>query len=515
MKRKQTCIILTTLGLLSGNIYGENKDYKILKKPETFTILAIQNGRVFDENWTVFKEAFKDTNVKLKSGSSKNLTEELQAFNLAVSSGKLPDIISLSATDKLENLGMEGGMIPLNDLIDKHGPNIKAFFEKYPRYKMDAVAADGNIYIIPAYYDWYNMRASQGLFIRQDWLDKLGLKQPQTMEEFYQVMKAFKEKDPNGNGVADEIPYFERTAEFAHKELVGLFGARTGFYADKNNKIIYGPQEARYKEAMKEVIKWYKEGLIDPEIFTRGFQTRDYMLRNNLGGITFDWFPSTTAYNTDTQLKEENKNFEFIAIAPPKYKGKSYAPDARPTSFGGWGITASAKDPVTLIKYFDYWFSPKGYELYNWGVEGDTFKRDSKGNKYFTDKVMKVEGKNPLEILNNEGVQFKIGALQDYTYEKAWGNPQAMEFAEMYMANDYIVDPMPNLKYTAEESKKLQKISFQLKMLLEEMSQKWILGAADFDKTYEDYLKRLKSVGIDEAIEINQKAYNRFLENSK
>ncbi|MGX6592310.1 extracellular solute-binding protein [Cetobacterium ceti] len=506
--------LLTTLGLLSMTSYGE-ENYKIKKKPTEFTILASQNGRVFNEEWPVFKEAFKDTNIKLKSAGSKNSTDEIQGFNLAISSGNLPDIISLSSPDKLESLGMEGGIIPLNELIEKHAPNIKAFFKKYPRYKMDAVAADGNIYIIPVYYDWYNMRASQGLFIRQDWLDKLGLKQPQTMEEFYEVMKAFKEKDPNGNGIADEIPYFERTAEFADKELIGLFGARTGFYVNENNEVLYGPEQLRFKEAMKEVIKWYKEGLIDPEIFTRGFQARDYMLRNNLGGMTFDWFASTTAYNTDKELNEKINNFKFTAIAPPEYKGKRYAPDARMTYFGGWGITASAKDPVALVKYFDYWFSPKGYELYNWGVEGDTFKRDKNGKKYFTDKVMKAEGKNPLEVLINDGVQFKIGALQDYNYEKAWGNPQASQWAEMYMKNGYVVDPMPILKYTSEENKKIQKINFQIKMLLDEMNQKWILGSADFDKTYPEFIKRLNDIGIKEAIEINQKAYNRFLKNSK
>ncbi|MGL4308067.1 MAG: extracellular solute-binding protein [Cetobacterium sp.] len=512
---KRIAYLLAAIGMLQVNVFGsENVDYKITKKPTEMTILAIQNGKVYDESWSVFQEAFKDTNVKLKSASSKNLTDEMQAFNLAISSGKLPDIISLSFPDKLESLGMEGGMIPLNDLIDKHAPNIKAFFEKYPRYKMDAVAADGKIYFIPDYYDWYAMRAAQGIFIRQDWLDKLGLKQPQTMEEFYQVMKAFKEKDPNGNGIADEVPYFDRTTEFADKELLGLFGAEFGFYVD-NGKVEYGPEQPRFKEAMKEVIKWYKEGLIDPEIFTRGFQGRDYMLRNDLGGVTFDWFASTTAYNTDKEILSKNKDFKFIAIAPPEYKGKRYAPDARTTYLGGWGITASAKDPVAAIKYFDYWFSQKGFELSNWGVEGDTFKRDANGKKYFTDKVMKADGKNPLQVLRGEGVQFRIGALQDYEYEKAWGNPQANEWAEMYMANDYVVDPMPTLKYTPEENKKIQKINSQLEMTLKEMSQKWILGAEDFDKTYNGFIKRLKEVGLDEAIKINQTAYDRFVNSSK
>ncbi|WP_297597957.1 extracellular solute-binding protein [uncultured Cetobacterium sp.] len=512
MYRRKSMLVLS-LALLgvksfSNEVDEKNKNHKISEKPVTLSILAIQNGKVFDENWLIFKEAFKDTNVKLESATSKNLTDEVQAFNLTVSSGNLPDIISYAYPDKIENLGMAGGMVSLNDLIDKHAPNIKEFFEKYPRYKMDAVAADGKIYYIPCYYDWYAMKASQGLFIRKDWLDKLGLQVPENMDDFYKVLKAFREQDPNGNGKADEIPYFDRTVEFATKELVGLFGAEYGFYIE-NGIVKYGPTEERFKEAMPEVIKWYKEGLVDPEIYTRGFSGRDYMLRNDVGGVTFDWFASTAGYNNDEELKKQNEKFEFVAIAPPKYKGKSYAPDARTTSLGGWGISASAKDPVVIIKYMDYWFSDKGYELYNWGVEGDTFAKNENGEKYYTDKVMKAPGKNALQVLRDNGLQFKMGARQDYEYEKAWGDSKATEWSEMYMKNGYIMDQVPLFKYTPEEAKKVQKINSQITMTLDEMSQKWVLGAEDFDKSYEKFIERINKLGLKELIEINQKAFDR------
>ncbi|WP_297406375.1 extracellular solute-binding protein [uncultured Cetobacterium sp.] len=496
---------------LFTTIYGQNENKaQIVKKPLELSILAMQNGKVFNEEWSIFQEAFKDTNVKLKSYSSKNISDEIQAFNLAISSGKLPDIITLAYPQKLESLGMDGGLIPLNDLINEHAPNIKKFFEKYPKYKKAAKAADGNIYFMPSYYDWYEMKVSQALFIRKDWLDKLNLKTPETMKDFYNVMKAFKTQDPNGNGKADEVPYFERVIEFADKELLGLFGAEFGFYLD-GDMIKYGPTSERFKEAMPEVIKWYKEGLIDQEIFTRGFQGRDYMLRNDLGGITFDWITSTSAYNVDTELKKQNKDFEFVAVTPPEYKGGRFVPDARYFSTGGWGISATTKNSVEIIKYFDYWFSEKGNELFNWGVEGNTFVRDENGKKMFTDKVMKNKDKSPMQVLLDEGIQFnRVGAQQDYEYEKALGNPQSIEWAEKYMKEGYVVDPMPTLKYLPKESRKIQKINSQLGMVVGEMSQKWILGAEDFEKTYPQFIKRLNDMGLQEALEINQKAYDRF-----
>ena len=85
---------------------------------------------------------------------------------------------------ELEKLGAEKKVIPLEKLIEDHAPNIKKFFDENPEYKKDAVAADGHIYMIPNYNDYENIRTSQGYYIRKDWLRKLGLKEPKTVEEF-------------------------------------------------------------------------------------------------------------------------------------------------------------------------------------------------------------------------------------------------------------------------------------------------------------------------------------------
>ena len=88
MKNKN--ILSTIFGCIAcATIINVQGEYQITPKPTEVTILAIQNGKVFDENWSVFQEAFKDTNIKLKGVGSKNQTDEIQAFNLAVASGDL------------------------------------------------------------------------------------------------------------------------------------------------------------------------------------------------------------------------------------------------------------------------------------------------------------------------------------------------------------------------------------------------------------------------------------------
>lgn len=88
------------------------------------------------------------------------------------------------------------------DLIEKNAPNIMNMFEKYPIIRKVLTAPDGEIYNLAEVFIEGNEVAPKSLIIRKDWLDKLNLEIPETIDDWYTVMKAFKEQDPNGNGIA-------------------------------------------------------------------------------------------------------------------------------------------------------------------------------------------------------------------------------------------------------------------------------------------------------------------------
>lgn len=89
-------------------------------------------------------------------------------------------------------------------------PNVQAFFKEQPIAKGMVTTPDGKMYTLPRYNGELQRASGQHLFINKTWLDKLGLQVPQTWDELFNVMEAFKTKDPNGNGKADEIPYAMR-----------------------------------------------------------------------------------------------------------------------------------------------------------------------------------------------------------------------------------------------------------------------------------------------------------------
>lgn len=509
MKKKVFATLLGVLALVSCGTDKKASEQKEDSKIEA-SIFAIHLGKALDPELPVFKKASEDTGVYLKNVASKNETDQIKAYNLMLAQRPLPDIISYELPDQLESLGIEGGLLPLEKLIDENAPNLKKFFAENPRYKKDATSLDGHIYMIPNYYDWYNLSVSQAYFIRHDWLKKLNLEVPTTPDELYNVLSAFREKDPNGNGKKDEVPYFVR-GNNARKVLLALVDIwKVGVtWEESNGKVVYGPAQENYKVAMRNLAKWYKEGLIDKEVFTRGLKARDYLLGNDLGGATNDWVGSSSAYNK--KLADKIPGFDFSIMLPPVYNGDKTTKISRPTYLGGWSISVDAKNPVKLIKYFDYWYTNEGRRLWNFGIEGEEYQLVD-GKPQFTDKVLhNKDNKSPLDVVRESGAQYRLGMFQDANYEFGWMEPEAKAGNKLYQDNKVVKEQLPVLKTTKDKLKEMSSIDAKLRAYIEQKSQEWILGTSDVDKDWDSYIERLNQLGLQKAMEIQQEAYDRFM----
>lgn len=483
----------------------------VSKEPKEFTVFLNFNNMPFDSNWQVWQEAAKRTNVSLKGTISLSNSNEEEAFNLRMSSGNLADIIGYVDASSLEKLGRDGGMIPLNDLIKEHAPNIQKVLDEDARFRQTAYSLDGNIYQIPKNQE---LKAAEFWWIRQDWLDKLNLKAPTTVDELHDVLYAFRNEDPNGNGLKDEIPLFDRAGWKQPDEYLYLWDTSLEFYP-RDGKMKYEPLEENFKTGVSNMIKWYQEGLIDPEIFTRGASSRDTLLGGDLGGCTHDWV-STANYNST--LQETIPGFQMAAIAPPADQNGVVKERVSRYPGVGWGISSQCKDPVTVIKFMDYFFTEEGSDLMNWGIEGDTFTRDADGSKHFTDTVLQSE-LTPIGYLRSIGAQYRIGMCQDGDYEYATMKEDGIEANKLYNGHDeWFDDSLPPyldgkmaLKYTSDDETEYKNIMASIKPYVDEKFQSWILGVNDFDSEYDTFIKELKARGIDRALEINQKAYDTFL----
>ncbi|MCT4598027.1 MAG: extracellular solute-binding protein [Vallitalea sp.] len=494
----------------TSNVTDQQEENKFLcsEKPITLSIFQFLHNP-YKDDYAAFKKAAEMTNVSLKGVVSQSSSKNKEAFNLMVVSGEMADIVTWDRA-KIQELALDGAFAELDDLIEEHAPNIKAFFEEHPEIKKHATASDGKIYHIPYVPDG---DAAEAWFIRQDWLDKLGLEQPKTIDELHDVLLAFKNQDPNGNNKKDEIPYFIRNDKRGNlADLALLWGAHsqnTNIWYVEDGVVKYGPYEKEFKDAYANLAKWYEEGLIDKEIYTRGKTARDYALKENLGGMTHDWFGSTSSYNDKITNIE---GFNFIPFAPPaNIKGEVKERSIRnKLHWSGWAISSSNKYPVETIKYFDFFFTEEGRRLINYGIEGDTYTMQD-GKPILTDKVLKAE-EGAVQALRNYGCQLATGFHQDFNYEKQWMNPVAYKGVELYTKNNYFMEQFPGgLPYTPDEKRRFAELSVAIETLMDETVQKWVLGGEDVESGYESYIKALESFGVKELIEIQQTAYDRYI----
>jgi len=412
---------------------------------------------VYKEDWPVEQQAREWTNVHLLDvtvGANIRNDEnsgKTEALNLMLASGEIPDIVGSSRIkDFVNQYGPEGAFLPLNDLIEEHAPNLKKFFDEKPEIAAAISAADGKMYYIPYLPDGKYGRA---YWVRTDWLNALGLEVPQTVEEYENVLRAFKTQDPNGNGIADEVPYFARQWPELIR-LVTLWDGRSSgsdTYHDfmvEDGKMAHPYAGEGYREGIKNLARWYEEGLIDAEIFTRGSSARDFLLSENLGGSTHDWFASTSGYN---RLSSEIDGFEFKAMAPPASVSGARIEEHRriPIKPDGWAIGGTNKHAVETIKYFDFWFTEEGRRLANFGVEGMHYDM--------------VDG-----IDQFLGVAFN--QEEQKVYDRHWGS-----------VRDYML----------------------------ERQQAWVLGNGDVEAEWDDYTAQLEKQGLGKVLAVMQSAYDR------
>ena len=462
---------------------------------------------VYNDEWPVFQKAAELTNVALKGVASATATDSVSVFNLMMSSGDLPDLVH-GTMNVLQKYASDGAFLPLNDLIEKHAPDLNAFLDANPDIRKGLTQADGNIYYIPYIED---NPTGKLWFIRQDWLDKFDLKAPTTKDEYYNVLKTFVEQDANGNGKKDEVGFFNRDSGAGTSELLPLFNVPMNWMLE-DGKVIHGFNHPGLKDAMIEIAQWYEEGLIDKEIFTRGNNARDVMFGENIGASTHDWPPSTANYNNS--VKENIPEFNLTVIAPPNAQtGRAW--DYSPSSGIGPGgqaiaISAQTKYAEEAIRYLNFWWTQEGRKLANYGFEGEQYEIVDSKIVYLESFLTTNPDTALIEKLKAIGAQTAFAYHMDYNYVMQTMHPAAIEGLTLYKENEYSNKPFPMLTFTEEEQGVINTKMTTIDTFYKEQTQKWVLGAEDPAKTYDSYISKMKDIGLDEVIAIYQAAYDRF-----
>ena len=446
-----------------------------------------------------------------------------EQFNLMMTSGEYPDAIVYNwanATGGTASYVEDGVIVDLTDYIyptdgsESCMPNLKKIMDENPDIRRDIVTDDGRIYVIPYLRLDEALCVFQGPVIRQDWLDKLGLKAPTTPDELYTVLKAFKTQDPNGNGQADEIPMggtggFDNVAGVG--PLLWAFGANYDFQV-KDGKVVYGPTTKEFKEGLEYIAKLYSEGLIDMDYLQDTRSKLDAKFTGDLAGFKFGFQP-TTYYDTMNDGTKKVAGIGYLKAAD----GENYCFNpayTQPVLQGvALAVTTNNEDPAGTLKWLDELYGGEGLNYANYGKEGDTYTLVD-GEPVFTDKVLKPDnGKTSANMIALTAAvrdsAFPMG--QTWQFYKQTLAPWGIEAVENWLADDANTDGIvPPITKTAEENERYSSIMNTVKTYMQEEANKVITGRAsvnDWDKV----IAQIKTMGIDEATEIQNAAYQRYL----
>lgn len=359
----------------------------------------------YSQNLEVWQEVEKRTGIKINWEVMPSDQYNAAMQTRIAAGSNLPDILAVPPlwNGDVVKYAEDGVILPLKDLIEKNAPNIMNMFEKYPIIRKVLTAPDGEIYNLAEVFIEGNEVAPKSLIIRKDWLDKLNLEIPETIDDWYTVMKAFKEQDPNGNGTADEIP-FTLNDGAAYNYLASGFGLTAGvgeFYADDAGKVQYLYSSPEYKELITFLHKLYSEGLIDPQYSTNGDEAKvDAMISKDIVGISVHFA------GVDERWNKLVPGAEYVLVKPPVGPdgGQPKLVKRAPTGMQ-FALSKDCKDPAAAIRWIDYiWASDEGVILTHFGIEGKTFDYDENGRPKFTDWVTNnPEGLDAFSALRSLG----------------------------------------------------------------------------------------------------------------
>lgn len=460
-----------------------------------------------DFNDTLFaKQIQKETGINVKF-ITPPAGDTGEAFNLLFSSSDLPDIISNNW--KTFSGGPDGAIdsgyiFAFNDYLEDYAPNFNRVLNENENYKKSARSLNGN------YYSFGTITHSvpvYGALIRQDWLDDLGLSQPETIDEWYTVLKAFKEK----KNADAPLAFMNSNYFYQDSVFTSAFKTYYSFYCEGAD-IKFGPLEQGYKDFIKEMTKWYSEGLIDRNVASSDGEALDAKILNDRTGATDGWASSTVgrymaAKSSDSPMRLEGVPYPVMKKGDPIAVYGSSA-GAFPYSDNA-AISSTSQNKELAMRYLDYGFSEAGIRLYCFGIEGDSYNMVN-GAPSYTDMVLN----NPDGLSISEALGLYCGAMKggssiltNEAYLQQLKRDEEFRAVKTWERNtDHC---LPTLLMSSADQKEYTDIMTEIETYVSETTLGIVCGHLPLS-TLDTMNDQLKSMRIERAIEIMQNAWDTY-----
>ncbi len=462
------------------------------------------------------KELEKRTGVKV-TYLHPAMNQEQEALNLMIAGGDLPDVIEYwwTAFPGGPNSAINNGAIlRLNDVYNKYAPNLKKYLKSHSDWDRMTKTDEGDYYVFPFFRAGVSLLVTSGPVIRKDWLEELKLPLPETIDDWYVTLKAFKEK--KGATVPLTTSLVNLRSDYG--PAFDVCGDQLGYYVEKG-KVNFSYNTPGYKEFLRTMNKWYSEGLLDRNFTQFSNKIRDaYMVTGKSGATDAPAASGIGAWLDVMEKKDPKYDITATRYCSPK-RGQLPRFIRHPQFYGGnnnkgnAAISAKAKPEAVeaAARMLDYNYSPEGIRLMNFGIENVSY-RLAGGKPKYTEAMMndpKLAPANALAKYIRANYYGPFPQIPEYLSEYYF-RPQQKEAQKLWMQNNYEKYQMPPVTPNDKESAELTRIINELNTYVEEMTLKFIMGTEPISN-YDAFVAQTKKLGIDRALEIYQTAYVRYM----
>lgn len=436
-----------------------------------------------------------------------------EAFNLLLANADLPDIIEYSW------INYSGGpekaiddevIISLNEIMDEYCPNLKAFLEANPEVDKMVKTDDGLYYCFPFIRGEAKLMTSVGLMLRQDWLEELNLEVPETIDEWHDVLTAFKEE----KGAAAPFTYLYGSGYLTdNNPFAFAYGAPRSFYVGDDGRVHYGAIDDGYREYLQTMKQWMSEGLIDVDLATLTGDQVTAKITNGSAGASFGYCGSGMGVWTNSGQSTDPAYALISAPYPTVNKGDTPEFGQKDNDYvitGAAAISSSCENIEAAARLLDYAYSEEGHLLYNFGIEGESYEMTD-GKAIFTEKVMNNPDLSLAQSLSGYiRATYNGPFVQDGNYiDQYYALDSQKDAVIIWSSTNAKAHIVPPITATVEESSELSQLMNEINTYRDENTLKFMLGTRSLDE-WDAYVNEIKDMNIERALEIQNAALDRY-----
>ena len=414
------------------------------------------------------------------------------------SAAKLPDVLfKASLTREEEQALLKAGVLrDLAPLLADNCPNLNRILDSHPEVRAAITLPGGEIAALP----YVNYAAVQnGIWINRKWLSQLKLEAPADLESLENVLRAFKTRDPNGNGRQDEIP-LSFLGIFDLHFLSHAFGFLMNDYHiyARDGQAVFAPLTDEYLQMIRWLHRMYKEELLD----RNGFYSNDTMraVTDSKAPQIYGMFMNPSL----TNLVPSEWVADYQLLMPLEYNSsRRYRSLWGNSITGTFAITSACKEPERLLAWVDYLYTEEGSVLASLGRENVDYVIDGDGTWRLTERVNNTAAYTAVSLINSGTVP--PGVSSD-DFQLRYSDPEISRIvADTIRLNTYCELPFPAVQLTKEQMEHIAPLQNRIGMAVDLQASRWVLGEDEpDDSSVKSFREELERLGLDEFMQFWQ-----------